>query len=261
MIYNIDKKGLKEKVIDAIWPLYGTLQAGNKIDDFITDWFDGKKSFDYMKGYQRLKIEDVKKYLERTFEFKRILEDKAKVNVFGVTLAVSVITGLAKVIFDFNIHDTYFILKLATLFFAVLALIYMMVAGILSLAVLGELNTVYEVFPDDFYSADTAAECTELNSKLNSKRNNYINCSYKNIRNSLFVLIVLFVIIVTPFNSFKKNETDILTEVHKVMESQKEITKQLQYNEKTLEYLVGELGIIRSNQKQILEYVYSLTKN
>ena len=195
-----------QKIVYYLFPLFECRRANKKISKAMQELDrENINCLVYMAGYDKLSQDDANVFLSKTMENKKTIEDKAKANLFGVTVSITIITGLAKMLFDLN-NDVagYTSWKIMLCFLAIAALFYMTLAGVLSMKTLGELNIVYELFPEDMAleaqeKLKKTAFQTEKNAKMNTMRNNYIYTSYRNIINSLICLCLLFLLLTVPY--------------------------------------------------------------
>ena len=196
-----------------IFPIYESLEADKVLKEKEQRILNPQNNKDYeycndiVKPYLKLNVADAEIFLNRTLDYKKTLEEKAKTNVIGITIATSLILGLSTVINSDNI--SFLSLRIIAFGLAVFSIIQMIIAGILSSAVLAELNRHYQLFPQDIIDREdeklrTIALDTELNTNLNIRRNNYINSSYKSLRIAIVSLLILFLLFTTP-NIFLSN--------------------------------------------------------
>lgn len=163
---------------------------------------EGKnQGLEYMKDYSSLTTDEVKSFHEKSLNQMKSLEDKAKISVLGVTVAVSLVTGIASLFSPFNdasLKSTAF--EICIVFFSVIAVAYMSMSGWSSLLVLGDKNLVYQLFPSDMRLPDQEklkklALYTELNVSLNTIRNNYVYAGYRSIVYAIVSLSIAFILI------------------------------------------------------------------
>jgi len=237
----------EKRIIIPLFPLYKTKKANRKLFIDIEslkkqDKLDQNGS--YMGNYTALSVSDARVFLEKTFEKKKSLEDKAKTNVFGVIIAVTLVTGLYKVLMDLNSMDYPIVYKMLSFLIALYVLIQMILAGLSSIKVISDIIFQYEPFPNDTNLPDNEmldliALDTEINVKYNTIRNNYLSSSYESIKRSLICLLLLFIIIAFPINVFGNNspqkDMDIINLEHQQMELDFFNNTQITQNSKTNE--------------------------
>jgi hypothetical protein len=86
----------------------------------------------------------------------------------------------------------------------------MILAGLSSIKLIGDIIIQYELYPGDTKLPDNElldliALDTEINVKYNTIRNNYLSSSYESIKKSLIGLLVLFILTTFPINLFMIN--------------------------------------------------------
>jgi len=132
-------------------------------------------------------LEDLKRLLEREFERKKVIEDKAA-RFFVIISLIGVIFALF-----FKITETVGNLTLLIIFvfFFFLELLYL-VSSVNSLFyVLAEINKVYEPASD---SLEDLKISILLNIYQNLNRTNYLYTVYSNIRLSFGVLLIIYIL-------------------------------------------------------------------
>lgn len=139
-------------------------------------------------------------FINQTFEYKGLLEEKAKVNIIGISIISSVIFGISAIILNSEAYFPNIYLGFVIFIIALYIIIELVLAVILSIKVLTELNIHYQLLPSDLFKPQVIKQqiigfSYEMNIYQNVRRNNYINSSYKSIRNALISLLVLFILI------------------------------------------------------------------
>lgn len=160
----------------------------------------------YMKNYNELKMKDVKSFYNHNQEVKKILEDKAKTNIIGLTISITLIMVFINITELINSFENLNI-KIIILILAIMSVGYMIVASLLSINLLVNKNIVFRIQPSDLTLEKNLlkrkyALLTELTIKQNLIRNNYIYSSYECIRNSLILLFTIFIMLLLARSSF-----------------------------------------------------------
>ncbi|MFB5284656.1 hypothetical protein [Peribacillus sp. Hz7] len=207
----------------------------------------------YMQSFENIPVEEAEKIFNSILSNRKTLEDKAKVNVLIVTIAVTVILGLSSFLFTVQgkIPDN-IVFSIFLIFLFILSLVYLTIGSIISLATLnsGESKEIYNLSPSDYqYLASISDETertkeiryfysqyAELNMTINWKINNYVSCTYANIRNSLIFLGIIGIVFCSMF-IFGKNDEQIKLE--------KELNKHVQL----LESIEQDLSKLQSETK------------
>ena len=191
-----DKKNFHfiNNVITQIIPIVMVIKSNHIIENKM----DRLKSTDIPRNTTRYR------YLYEDYEFsinsKNSLEDKAKMIVAAITIAISLILNLSNLIQD--VYSRYCDIRIRRAIFAgtIIAIIYMIIAGLSAIGVLVGKNYLYKVNPEDKQHKDKKQllYAIKMNNYQNMIRNNFIYSSYISIRNSLLILLVLFALSVWP---------------------------------------------------------------
>lgn len=174
-------------VFGAIFPMVANYITNKKIQGKIDN------AEDETIGVPNMRLLDLHK---ECLKQKNSLEDKAKVNVIGVTIAFSLMLNSTSFInssFGKNVDQWVLILALVVI---VLAAVYMIFAGILAIKVITDKNIVYE-YSGECESEEECTKCREAimkNRHMNTIRNNYVFSSYECIRNSLICFLFVFIV-------------------------------------------------------------------
>lgn len=169
------------------------------------------------------KIGDIDiKYLEEDYknaiEAKNRFEDKAKTIIAALTIAITLILNLSKIIETISERFQMPAVNILIFILAVLAIIYMLMAGIMAIQVLIKENLLYSIPLLDRTKQDK--KCiyvkTQQNVNQNLIRNNIIYSAYRSIRNSVLCLVIVFILAILPFqyhpNNNVENENVIISE-------------------------------------------------
>lgn len=156
---------------------------------------------------EKLQDDELNELFESDLRWKDKLEDKAKTNVIGVTISVTLIMG-AYVLVQ-NISDKFGMTSAFWIAFClfVLSVVYMLEAGVHAIHVLTAENIVY--YPKAGLEGEEKKKEIDLqiglNRAQNTLRNNYVFTSYECIRNALVCLFVVMVIAIVPVNKQKES--------------------------------------------------------
>lgn len=188
-----------KKILGILLPFYDNFKALKKIEDrqqniLNINYFDDKITKEFSDVVDQYNFKTIKELYKLTIEGKSKLEDKAKTLVVSVTIAVPFsINGINVV----NKIEDESIRNLCSLIF-ILAVSFMIIAGILSIKVFTEqikLYTVNETKRELYFEYKRAIILNRLSNVI---KNNYIFTSYECLRNSL-ILVIIFCIIVLFF--------------------------------------------------------------
>ncbi len=131
---------------------------------------------------------------------KEKFEDKAKTNVIGITISVTLIMGAYTLLQNVERKYTVGVIYWIAFTVFVMSVIYMLAAGLHAIHVITSDNVVHT--PDPKKSEEEMKREYNLTIAMNRARdlirNNHVYTSYECIRNSLFCLFVVMVIAVFP---------------------------------------------------------------
>lgn len=185
-------------MIGEIFPFIDAIKANKKI----------KKRIDTQEIEIPEKLSDIDiKYLEEdyknTVDAKNRFEDKAKTIIAALTISITLILNLSKIIETISAKFKHPIVDFLILALATLAIIYMLMAGIMSIQVLIKENILFPIPLPERNKQDKKSFYlkTQLNINQNLIRNNIIYSAYRSIRNSVFCLVVIFVLAILPFQT------------------------------------------------------------
>lgn len=204
------------KFIEMIFPMYANHIYNKEIQRKIENFGENKESLVYIKKFN---IEFYKEQYSDTFKIKDKLEDKAKTNVIGITITISLILGASGIVSTIYGKYPHFYIKWIAFGVLSSAVIYMISAGILAIQVLITNNKMYFVnvansteVSDEQILLLEYKDCIDLNRLQNLIRNNSIFTSYECIKNALFCLFLIFVLSILPAKTVDKpiNENNII---------------------------------------------------
>ena len=203
------------KIIDVVLPMYANRRY-NKIlrnKHSNTGEYNEPESLLYhIENADAINTDVLKEQYDDTFHIKDKLEDKAKVNVIGITIAITLIMGGTGILNTIsNKFPTSFLQWSSFILFAV-AVIYLLIAGFLAVKVLFDENIIYTIALNSYTSNEATLrsdydKCIMQNRTQNLIRNNSIYSSYECIRNALVCLFVILLLATIPIE-FKQNSTD-----------------------------------------------------
>ena len=163
------------KIFSLLFPFYQLHNSTQEINKKIEKLMKSPETynFEYASINPAIKKDVLKETLNSVLSNKQELENKAKSSLIAIMIALTIISSLS--------------------------LLYMVIAGILSLYTLSEINKVCFPFPEDGLldnkdQKEGLAQDIEGNYLYNMKRNNYMNTSYKCIVVSITLLVVIFLI-------------------------------------------------------------------
>lgn len=197
----------------------------------------------YVQLNNQTKLEWIKKEYDNSINRITKFEDKAKNNLIAISISVTIMLGLITPINQIYTKYNNTVIKIIGILLCLGVVFFMLYAGILSLKVLMEKNIVYKVSLIDLNGNDDSmkkiyAQDIELNEMNNTIRNNYINTSFRCIRNALVFLVVIFMIGIMPV--YNSEEKVIDTKLNQLQDSINEIDNK-----------VTEIEVKESNSKDL----------
>jgi hypothetical protein len=157
-----------------------------------------------IKNSDTISIDIIKQKYSESIATKDKLEDKAKSNIVAVTISITLILGASSLLNGIYTKFPYASICWVSFILFVLAVIYMIIAGVTSISILVNENIVYTI-PLESYASDGVDlrkeydTCTVANVSQNLIRNNGVSTSYECIRNALICLFAIAVMIVFPY--------------------------------------------------------------
>ncbi len=181
-----------------LFPILNCRHANDLVEKKMQLLGDQKMKFGYMAGSDVLTIGEVQEFYDKSVEQMKALESKARISVVGLTIAVSLMTGLGGSLLvseELSVSP----LQSWVIAFGVISLCYFIMAGYMSFEVLGSKNKVYQLFPKQMRlpekdKIEKIALYTELNVYLNIIRNNYVYSAYRSIFYAVISLGIMFVL-------------------------------------------------------------------
>lgn len=149
------------------------------------------------------------KYLDddykATLDAKNRFEDKAKTIIAALTIAITLILNLSKIIDTVanKIPIPYF--NYGIFILAILSILYLLMAGIMSIQVLIKENLLYTISLEKRTDKKSIYQLTQQNVNQNLIRNNIIYTAYLSIRNSVICLLIIFVLAIYPYQVSENN--------------------------------------------------------
>jgi len=209
------------KIFDTVFPMMANRKANRILHKKMYpkneagEYIEPTGVLAYVENSDKLSSEILKEQYEYSFKTKDKLEDKAKTNIIGITISITLIIGASGILSA--ISDKFqipFISWLSFLLF-IISVAYMLIAGLLVIRVLINENEAYVVRLNSLANGgeilrDDYDKCISQNQMKNTIRNNYVFTSYACIRNSLVCLFVIFLFVAIPFNS-PSDTSDVLT--------------------------------------------------
>lgn len=229
------------KIFNIIFPFYENWKAKKTIQ---TKMFprneQGEETMptgilEDIENSDKISTEKLKELYDNTFKTKDKLEDKAKTNIIGITISISLIIGASGLLSSINTKFENSFIALFAIVLLIASVTYMIFAGLLVIHVLIDENETYNVNLSSIADGkellrDDYDKCIAQNRRKNNIRNNYVFTSYACIRNSLACLFVILLFIAIPDSLSNNCQSDDI----KVHSSQ---TYVFSFTSSTIDYL------------------------
>lgn len=187
------------RIVDSIFPMIANRKITMVIKEKMKTDSNANGFLKKLDNPNNITEDILKELYKSGFEQKSVLEDKAKINIVGVTISISLILGANSVIKEIATRISSLFLIWIAIILMVLAVFYMIFAGLMSIKVITDENQVEIIDPSIMETEKKKCEynrCINTNIFHNLIRNNYVYSSYECIRNSLVCLFGVFLMIV-----------------------------------------------------------------
>lgn len=200
-------------IIEELFPSISARKANKQLKEKINSE-ESQSKVASMDNIEAIPIKNFRLKYGETFEVKNKFEDKAKTNVIGITIAITVIMGSSSLIGSLISKYQCVALHWISFFILLAAIIYLLVSGIDAIKVLFNENAMSTVDLSDLSADDISAKekydnCTNRNINRNTIRNNIVYSSYICVRNALICMIVLFVLVSVPLTTAKSKDDGV----------------------------------------------------
>lgn len=199
------------KVIDLVFPVISNCQANANLREKIHPKDENGQDIEpesilsYIENSDRINLDILKDRYDETFKTKEKIEDKAKTNIIGISISITLIMGASGILSVLNNKYLSPAVSWVAFVLIVVSIIYMLTAGILIIRLLTNENEVYMVTLSELASGgeilrDQYGKRISQNQNKNVIRNNYLFTSYECIRNSLVCLFVILILTTIPID-------------------------------------------------------------
>lgn len=207
------------KIFDALFPMFSNCRDNKVLRNKLSgiNEQDGRHEIQgrlpFIENSDRITTEVLREQYNDTLMVKERLESKAKENIVGVTISITLILGAADIL---NTIAEKFsqgsLLWISFILFA-FSVAYMLIGGILAIGVLISENKIYVVDLGDYTSSDNDLRSaydinTQYNIAQNLIRNNYIFTSYECIRNALICLFIILLLSTFPLGAHEADSNN-----------------------------------------------------
>lgn len=202
---------MMNKVIDLVFPMISNCQANASLREKIHPKDENGQDIEpesilsYIENSDRINLDILKSRYDETFKTKEKIEDKAKTNIIGISISITLIMGASGILSVLNNKYLSPAVSWVAFVLIVASIIYMLTAGILIIRLLTNENVVYMVTLSELASGeeilrDQYGKRISQNQNKNVIRNNYLFTSYECIRNSLVCLFVILILTTIPID-------------------------------------------------------------
>lgn len=193
------------KICMEIFPIIGAYRAEKTIKKHI-DRYEQKPEkdfYDYRLPYHILNI-----HHEKELDRKKTIEDKAKANVVGVTIAITLVNPLVTFInaqinntMTTNILDSFWGgLFIITVLFGLTSLLMggwaafraLRIRGVHDIYLSDEIE-IYSVLDKERVRTAKLKKCWELNQRFSNIASNFVDASYTSIRNGVLAIFIAMI--------------------------------------------------------------------
>lgn len=221
------------KVIDLVFPMLSNCQANAKLRKKIHPKNESGQDIEpesilsSIDNSDQIDLDILKGQYDETFKTKEKIEDKAKSNIIGISISITLIMGASGILSVLNSKYPFPAVSWVAFVLIVASIIYMLTAGILIIRLLTNENEVYivtlgELASDAETLRDQYGKRISQNQNKNIIRNNYLFTSYECIRNSLICLFAILILTTIPLDLKNDDINDgalYLSETYSIMYS------------------------------------------
>ncbi len=187
-----------KSVFNCVFPFFDNYKINKKVKK------DNTNIFSYIENSEKISLKKIEEQYNDSLSDKVKLEDKAKTNIVGITITITLILSVSNIL---NVIVDKYNSKMITwiaFFLALLSVVYMVGAGILAIKVLVNENIAYKINIKNLSNDKELREdfecCISKNRNQNIVRNNNIYTSYECIRNSIICLLIIFIMLSLPIS-------------------------------------------------------------
>lgn len=210
---------MMNKVIDLVFPMISNYQVNADLRKKIHPKDENGQDIEpesilsYIENSDLINLDILKGWYDETFKAKEKIEDKAKTNIIGISISITLIMGASGILSVLNNKYPSPAVSWVAFVLIVVSIIYMLTAGILIIRLLTNENEIYMVTLSELASGgeilrDQYGKRISQNQNKNVIRNNYLFTSYECIRNSLVCLFVILILTTIPINLKSEDISD-----------------------------------------------------
>lgn len=213
-------------IISKVFPNIEAKVIRKNLEEYVVGTLKPQPESEFF--HPSLKIEQIENLQKKEMERNKIIEDKAKLTITGITIAITFLSAGIAIYNGLNtssISQNKF-LSLLLLIIFIISFIYFVLSGTSALKSLG-LKEVYDIYLDDELELSTKGESfrisrmvknLRLNYSITPQREIYLSASYQNVKNGILTLLI-GVLLIGGFYIFK----DIQNSISKSDKNSKEL--------------------------------------
>ncbi len=190
-------------ILEFIFPMIYNYKT-NKILHNKLGNLDGSSIFKDVENPELITTDILKDEYSNTLKTKDKLEDKAKTNVVGITIAITLIMGASSIITSINEKFDNKVIQWCAFVLFCVAVLYMLYAGIVAIKILINENEIYTVQLNNIANEERLRsdydKCIVSNRIKNLIRNNGVYTSYECIRNAFVCLFLVLLLSIFPYS-------------------------------------------------------------
>lgn len=250
------------RIVASVFPPVEAIITNRRLKKRLTPGDRLSTPYDEVSNPEELDIGTLQDLYQLEMKRKDRLEDKAKTNVIGITIAVSMIMGANSLLGNLLLKQQFVLLRAVGCGIFILAVLFMIVAGIFAAhVIIGE---------NEFYFIQIGLKENEqkndynykigLNRIKNTIRNNEVFTSYSCIRNALICLFIVLVVILVPNTIGTDNVSHDMTQVDNILLS-KEAWETISAENIDINYIYKFVASQQESLDHGEEHVYLLDEN
>ena len=200
-------KTILYKPISFLFPFLDLILMNGKIKKKLNNY---ETTLSHIMDADKIDERVLEDRYSETIKTKDKFEDKAKSQIFAITVAITVIFGASNLLNVINKKFSVVWVDWVVFGLYVFSILYLIISGVLAVRLLMHENIISSITLDSHLDnkklRDQLDVATNENIKRNQIRNNYVFTSYECIRNALICLFIVLVFAILPLNQNSKNK-------------------------------------------------------
>ena len=188
--------------IKVIIPILDLIKGNKELNRKIEE-----EEVEFPQNLEEIDYKSIEEDYKNTIDIKNRFEDKAKTIVAALTIAITLILNLSSIIDKVLLKFNNQYIDIIIFIIALMSIVYMLMAGIMSIQVLIKKNIIFGLSLTDRFNKDKKVvfKNTQLNICQNLIRNNMIYSAYCAIRNSVICLVIIFIMAILPLQGTRNS--------------------------------------------------------